>query len=330
MRRACVFVLLACAGPASVQCPEAFAGSALSRPVFSQDTNIRALSTDQEEAIARLHGQLNFAMEAHLTRRAAEMLDQIGLIYFKSANPGSALDAFRDSLTLYRELGDAKAEAMTLRRMATCYEAIGKMHRAIDSLEDALTLSRRLGDKQNEAATLGDLGNIYRVWGYPEEALRPLKVALSICQDAGECPEQASILNWLGLVYLDLRDYGRARGYFQQALGLYRISNDAHSLAFALNNLGATYNQMGNPAVALPFLEEAHSLAELLGDNDLIAINLCDIAFSQANLKQVSQARDTYQKALAVYRRMGNQRGEAEVLKRIGYLDSLDRTSRDQ
>jgi tetratricopeptide (TPR) repeat protein len=80
-------------------------------------------------------------------------------------------------------------------------EKAESLRRAIDKYEKALSLRREAGDRRQEALTLTAIGEVYGNLGERQTALGYYKTALALLRTIGDGGEVASVLNYLGDVY---------------------------------------------------------------------------------------------------------------------------------
>uniref|UniRef100_A0ACD5GSI4 Tetratricopeptide repeat protein n=1 Tax=Desertifilum tharense IPPAS B-1220 TaxID=1781255 RepID=A0ACD5GSI4_9CYAN len=124
----------------------------------------------------------------------------------------------------------------------------------------------------------------------------------------------------MGVVYSALGEYQRALDVYKQALPLWREVEDRQGEATSLNNIGVLYDSLGdfNQALesynqALPYIKPSKILPELP------APSIISVLFYDA-LGDYQKALESYQQALALWREVGDARGEASTLNNIGYV----------
>jgi tetratricopeptide (TPR) repeat protein len=77
-----------------------------------------------------------------------------------------------------RELGDRRAEALTLNNLALALVQTGGVAVAVQHFEQALVLFRELGDDEHEGQVIANLGSVRRRQGRDEDAVSLLNAAL--------------------------------------------------------------------------------------------------------------------------------------------------------
>ncbi|MBP0035645.1 MAG: CHAT domain-containing protein, partial [Roseofilum sp. Belize BBD 4] len=80
-----------------------------------------------------------------------------------------AIDFHEQYLTIAREIGYRRGEAISLGSLGNAYDSLGQYQRAIDFHEQSLTIKREIGDRQAEAISLNNLGStLQKTEQYPE------------------------------------------------------------------------------------------------------------------------------------------------------------------
>ena len=81
-----------------------------------------------------------------------------------------ALERGEEALALFRRLGDARGEALTLNGLGLTQTRLGDEAGALDSYEMAVALLTDLGDGHGAGRVLANLGALHRVQGHDEQA----------------------------------------------------------------------------------------------------------------------------------------------------------------
>src|SRR5690606_24688563 len=79
----------------------------------------------------------------------------------------SALEYYKQALSLFRQMGDKRSEAATLTNIGGIYDVLGDKHKALDYFEQTADLLHQVGDRWTEslpryniARVHEDLGNL--------------------------------------------------------------------------------------------------------------------------------------------------------------------------
>ena len=94
-----------------------------------------------------------------------------GQIFLMISEFKSAIDSFKQALSIAREIGDKQKEGIWLGSLGNAYQNLGDYQKAIDNYEQALSIAREIGDKVNEGGWLGSLGGAYQNLGDYQKAI---------------------------------------------------------------------------------------------------------------------------------------------------------------
>src|SRR5215510_15438979 len=86
-------------------------------------------------------------------RAAADHAFAEGMRLWKEGSETSklrAIEKYRESVALWRALGDRSSEVAAIKHVGGAYYALGKYSDALENLEQALRMARGLGDRRNE------------------------------------------------------------------------------------------------------------------------------------------------------------------------------------
>ena len=220
-----------------------------------------------------LEGTLSTARHASTSVRA-KALSGVGFLAWRQGDLGRAGTALRESLTLWRELGDKWGMAFSLHNLGHVAEVQTDYGRANAHFEESLLLFRELGDK----------------WG----------IGWS--------------LNCLGHEILGQGDYSRAKPLFEESLALLREAGDKWIGAYPLRNLGVVAGMQGDYQRAMPLLEESLALSREINDKYNIAASQNYLAKMALKLGNHERAMTLYKESLTLRREVASKRGIAECL----------------
>jgi tetratricopeptide (TPR) repeat protein len=116
----------------------------------------------------------------------------------------AARKKLKESLEIFRKLGDPSGEAATLYDLASLDMENEDFDSAIEKFLRVLEIRRRIGDHAGEAATLHYLGMIDAHKGNVQAASEKFKEALKICQQTADKSGEASAFFQLGILAVRL------------------------------------------------------------------------------------------------------------------------------
>jgi len=169
------------------------AGQAWAAAHASESPFAARLASDYATAGARLlplrqsqFGRLGWLETARsaaqqLGDRDAEgnLLDQLGRLHRRAANPRRAISAYERRLRMARDSGDRQAEGEALARLGLTYMELGQPQRALEFSRQALEIARELGNPRDEALASWNVGLAYEELGDLPNAIS----AMQLCVD---------------------------------------------------------------------------------------------------------------------------------------------------
>jgi predicted ATPase/DNA-binding CsgD family transcriptional regulator len=202
-----------------------------------------------------------------------------------------------ESLSVYRELGDAQGMANALFGLGNASQYRGDYATARTLLEEALALFRQVGDQRGAAYALAvlaytDLGDFQRARAYAEEAL-----ALFRAQG-----DQQGILYALWrlvrCLYLSQADLATTLALAQEMLALSLEVGFKQTIAYAHGCLGNLALQRGEEDRARSHLEEALAIHKEIWHPWGIALGIYDLAGLSMVQHDYTTARSSYEEGL--------------------------------
>ncbi len=252
-----------------------------------------------------------------------------GVLASLQGDYGRADALSRESLRLYRELGDALGTALSLNTLAFIIRNQGDYRQARTLLEESLALSRRSGYKWAQAEALNIMGVAARRRGDHEQATAMFEESQALWRELGDKWGLAFSLGHLGVVARQQGDYDRARGLHEESLVLRRGLGDKLSIAAALSSLGIVARHLGNHEQAGAMFEESLALSRELGDKPSIAAALCNLGFVLYRRGDDDRAAALLQESLGLFRELGDRLNSAVALCNLGFV-ALHRGDHDR
>ncbi|MBX7223360.1 MAG: CHAT domain-containing protein [Blastocatellia bacterium] len=207
-----------------------------------------------------------------------------GESWFYLGNFQKALDCFAEALPLDRQAGVAEGEGWALSMSGEVHFALGNWERAQEFYEKAWAAYEMVpdSDPHGHAGLLTNLGKLAIARGNWQQGLEFLNRSEPYWKKTGSPPKGAARLStFRGMAYLQ-------SGATAEAISAFREGGDRFH------------------AAKLPYGE---------------ALALHHLGVAQAQANQVEAARESFTQALALRRRIQDQRGEAETCYQLARLD---------
>ncbi|HEY8144980.1 MAG TPA: protein kinase [Kofleriaceae bacterium] len=195
-----------------------------------------------------------------LSQRAT-ILNNRGTTLWNMGQLHESIDAYAETLVIYRMLKQPRLEARALNNMGVVFSALGEAEEALAHYKSALKLDQELGDRAAIALKLGNIGQCYADIGDLERGERYLAKALKICQEGEDRSSMTDVLISIGQVHFQRGDTGGALEMFQQGLGLASEIGDRYQQIRGLIYLALA--QLESGASSDEALEHARAATDL-------------------------------------------------------------------
>jgi CHAT domain-containing protein/Tfp pilus assembly protein PilF len=249
-------------------------------------------------------------------------LNNIGNVYSDLGENQKALEYYNQALPVRQALDDKAGVAITLAQIGLVYNQLGNNQKALEYYNRALPTLRAVGDVREEADTLHNIGNAYSELGDKPKALEYYNLALPLKQAVGDKAGIATTLTGIGLIYSDLGERQKALNYYNQALPLQQATGDKAGEADTLNNIGLVYFDLGEKQKALEYYNASLPIYEAVGYKAGEARTLSDIGNVYLDLGDKHKALEYYDRALLLQQAIGDRTGVATTLTGIGIVYS--------
>ncbi|MEE2830184.1 MAG: tetratricopeptide repeat protein [Myxococcota bacterium] len=255
--------------------------------------------------------QIGRGTEGRLFRRAAWLLYVAGRLT-------ESLEHHHKALAIAREVGDRRAEGITLGTLAHLLHEQGLIPEAREHYDQALAIACEVGDRWSEGAALGRLAYLHHSEGQFSEALERHQQALAIAREVGDRRGEGGKLASLALLHHKQGRLLRAQEHIQEALAIARELGDRRGEASYLSTLAHLHHEQGlNPAAQDHYqqaLVVVREVGYLRGQGSVLA-RLAHLYLEQG---LILEAQEHYQQALVVAREVGYLRGQGIALGNLG------------
>jgi predicted ATPase len=211
----------------------------------------------------------------------------------------------------------ARAKALTVAADLALFD-LYDTNQAEGLCRESLALYRTLGDKQGIATALSLLGWVAQRRFNREEACALHEEGLALSRELGDKRGIAEALYDLSYLAFSQGDYDKAYALKEESLALFRELGDKWSIAYLLLQVVSVASYQGNYDKACPAAEEGLALFRELGDKEGIADALHSLGGVMLNQGNHARARVVLEEGLALYRDLGLKRGIARVLFSLG------------
>jgi CHAT domain-containing protein/tetratricopeptide (TPR) repeat protein len=230
-------------------------------------------------------------------------------------------ELYNQSINDFAALGDEFEQATALMLMGDMLEQVNRLQDAQEALERALPLFRAAGERGGESRCLDELALVHTERGETHTALELYAQALALRRALGPHPySEGRIINGMAIAYANLGDTVRAIDRYTEALPFAREAGDETAYAVALKNRGGQYLDLGDTERGMQDLEDARTRFRALGKPREEGLAEFAIGTGWQNEKRYDEALQSFQRALPLLQKAGNERFVALVLNHMGLV----------
>lgn len=265
-------------------------------------------------------------------KRISLMFHELEALYREQ--PQTALEGAWTTLRQTEDLHDPVLEAEAWSTLATFYSLGNDRPAALNAYRQQISLLRQIGNRRGEGHTLNSIGITLTSLGQFSEGNANLLDAYKILHQIGERWGEATSLTFLGVIASYRRAYDEALAYMNRGLVIVRELNARSDIALTLYHIGNTHLAKDERRDAETAFLEALSLFDMLGFQTHIAevsAGLAEIELLYGNIDvayrhiqqilpslEAGQINDMQQPGLAYWRAI-------QVIERTGQSDVAER-----
>jgi predicted ATPase/DNA-binding CsgD family transcriptional regulator len=213
----------------------------------------------------------------------------------------------RQSLVLFRELGEQPGIALSLYLLSVVPWMKGDTVTARSLTEEALALFRKMGDKERIAWSLSTLGLLDTQEGKFASARALYEESLATHRELGDKRGIAiTLLRLAQLLFVSQGDQAALRSLLDEGLALFKELGEREGIANSNSLLGQLALSQGNTTTARLQLEESVKLYREIGHRRALAESLAILARVVQAQGEKAAARSMYQESLAIARELNH------------------------
>jgi tetratricopeptide (TPR) repeat protein len=284
-----------------------------------------------------------------------------GEIYSRKAQWKQSAADLGCSREIYSELNRPEALARVENILGTNYAEQGKIKKAVEYFKRALGLFERTRQTQMAGVALMNLGITYNIIGNYDSAVVHYKRAQSYFEEVGDLNRLAELHHNVGMTYLSKRmsgeairefnasyalssslqdtslmglaSLGKARAYYDlhdlpvalklvsQAIEFFTKSGGRLSLADAYKVKGMIHRDMKSFDAAESYLQTSLRINTEINNQLNVAESYFEIGILETNRRKTAEAIEAFQKARAVFNKVGAREDVKKTQDRINALE---------
>ncbi len=213
----------------------------------------------------------------------ANLLNNIGLAYFRMYDLPQALAYYHQARKMYDVYGDEKDRADILANLAIIYNSMGRYETALDMFQQSIRVFEKLDFQEDIARANGNMGVAYKRLNQLDMAEGHYKQALEYYTKVGSVKDQASTEINLSNLNARMGRYVLAKEWAELALGHANVSQDEALVVGAYHCLGSAQFGLHEFDEAAASFERSIALAKELNEqlrlrDGLILLSLVESA----------------------------------------------------
>mmetsp|Transcript_85481 Transcript_85481/g.151211 ORF Transcript_85481/g.151211 Transcript_85481/m.151211 type:complete len:557 (+) Transcript_85481:72-1742(+) len=282
---------------------------ALAEVRLAEGSPRQALETAKEaEALLLALGDKKLGAELLLLVSEANLLD---------GNAEASLNAALQALDLCVQTADERGEGDSWRSVMKARLAMGDYEDSLRAAEAVLVTCMSCNDEAGQALALLDLAKAHLSFGHPRKSVKASEKALGLFKLQGSDVLAAHALEILTKALMEEKQFKEALKRIREELSSSLGAGDKRALPRLRFSLCRIYLALQKKKEALAEAEQGLAVAEELGSMKLQAEGLQQVAMLNLHLGSARLASELAERALPLFRRLGDMIGEATVLEII-------------
>ena len=236
-------------------------------------------------------------------RHQAEILGNLGWLYFKQGDFTEAMDRLQSSAQLYARHKDRRGQVQIDYYLGALHSAQKRWNKAIEHFQACIAASEKHGFDDGLARVYLELGNLIRLQRRWAEAEELLHQGITLAETAGDYSALAEGYHYLG-VSLGRQEKLEAIEYLNRALDIVRQrTKQPYQEAKILNTLAETHVRFNRWDEAVAAFEASETIKLRLGDKPGLAMIYGGLGRLYHRQWRAGLAAEYYQKDLDILRR---------------------------
>ena len=204
--------------------------------------------------------------------------------------------------------------------LANIYNNQGDLVNAMQMIEIAMANANSETEKIR-AGLMVTLGLIKHKEGNYQQALDHFEKAYLFFSQLNDDDLMSIAMHNRAMALESLGEYDLAKECYEQELDIVRKMGDVIAQAQTLNNIGELLQEQDHYDEAIDVLNKSIELRERLGDDRGVAQCLGNIAVTYSRKGDLTKAKLTYEKVLAIFQKVEDLTGEINTWCHLGLID---------
>lgn len=270
---------------------------------------------------ANIHAAVQLALDTGRPLRAAQISRSFAYFLRLKGYWNEMLDLCGLAKNIFVSFSDSAGVADIDFYSGDIYRLTGRRELAQGRYRESIALYRALGDRHREARALHSIGDVVRSERNYSQARSYYHDALAIYRSTGNELAAARAMHSIAdSNRMEGSSQREALSYYHQALDIYQREGDEVGEVRVLHGIAdidiASGAQSTTRADCSAILERYRSLGDRLGEADALA----SLGRAQAAAEDIPSALQSFEEALGIYRSLGDTQGAARKLHALARL----------
>lgn len=252
------------------------------------------------------------------SEQAAITLHLLGIVAEERGDYDTALDWFRQALTVSEQRGDRAGIATGYHQLGMIAQERGNYDEARHLYERSLVISEEVNSRSCMAASYHQLGAIASIRGDLDAASTRHRQALDILKELGDRSGIASTFHELGIIAQGKGDYSAADELYRLALAAMEQLGNRTGIASSYHQLSRIADLRGEHGAALDWCRKSLAISEELGNRSGMAVSYHQLGSYAYRRGEYETALGWYQRSLVLREQLGDRIGTAASQGQLG------------
>ena len=217
-----------------------------------------------DEAVALYQQALQLADRAGPPWRRAELRSSMAYTLFLARQTDSAQALNAEATALAHQAQDLIAQSRAANTDAILFSALGRQAEELQASQQAITLARQAGDRRLEALTTANLADFHLKRGEYGTALALAQQTLPLAREVQDAPSEAVALINAGLAHIGLGRADEGTALIREALVIEERTSGLPGVADVHRELGQALEKAGRLKGAWAAWVEHRRLSEIV------------------------------------------------------------------
>lgn len=241
-------------------------------------------------------------------------LTNLGAAYEYRNDLEEATRCYKETYTVYQELGNPGLMADSRVRTGTNLRRLGRYPEAMQDLETAIEISQGIHDTLCLADAYNQQALVFDNIGNYERGIELVTTATGLYRKVDDLEGLAGSYNHTGIILQDAGRKSRAEEFYKNSLDIYRQMEDQENMIRVLNNLGTVTLEQDDLVSAEAYNKQGLDLSRTLNYKAGELPCLINLANTQNRLGQLDTALINYELALTLSRDLNSPDREWRIL----------------